>query len=445
MTSNLFFPPLNYLFQSNQVLCVLYEMLHTYTIVCLAVLLLSSQWGATANKGKLVQLTVLNRHGHRAPNTPFWSICPADRVKRSKFHALPGGLTELGFQEEFAFGKFLHKKYGDFIGHEYSAGEHYVRAVGEPRTLQSAMAVTQGCFPRGYGPKGMAPGRPQFVPVFSDLEGHEYLMDDVPCTAQAAEDGAKFLSTTGKAILQEAESQRVLREAKDLCETDDAQFSKAKSSIKDLVDGLIFSKDAGIGIGKKNEQLSDSTMFKLRNLSNTLLQGRLYGTDRQKTYTAVNFPNELLHHFELVTKNLNRSSNLNDVGVPDWSTFEKFTLYVAHREELYGVGHFFNIPVDFPPLPMGEMPTATSLLFALYSHPATKSSDKPDFRVHVSTWTPRNGQVTVKPTACASHLCTLDEFQQIYDRRVQRTSTWDQICRFQVPKSDFDPVVNRGL
>ncbi|GET93324.1 acid phosphatase, putative [Leishmania tarentolae] len=377
-------------------------------------------------KSKLVltKLVVLNRHGHRAPNAPFWKMCPNDKKSRKHYKVAAEDLTGLGMEEEYNFGQYLRNTYHTFLGDKFNRTLHYFRAVGEPRILQSAMAVAQGIFPDGFGPGGYLPSRPQFVPIFSDMDTHEYLLDDVPCFRRAENDSHRWINNRYQDFINDPSTGRVLEMIKEVC---GEYTGKAESYayIKTVADGLTFNSDMGLKVAKG--KLTPEVLFSIRNVSLQLLMQRLYYTDEQQTYMAVDLPRNILR---LLTHTHvgETPEQLNDFT----DTRQESTFYFMHREALYAFAQFFGFQYNVAGLPPGELPVASSIImeklvprFDQYSHNASH------IYVRITLWTPYNGIYTIPISTChIPELCELKELRYIYDTRVNRTGTWEQLCNY---------------
>lgn len=73
---------------------------------------------------------------------------PNDPYKDEKLW--PGGfgaLTNIGKQQQFGLGKYLRRRYKDFISERYLPSEVYVRSTDSDRTLMSAQANLAGLYP----------------------------------------------------------------------------------------------------------------------------------------------------------------------------------------------------------------------------------------------------------------------------------------------------------
>ncbi|KAG5464079.1 hypothetical protein LSCM1_00259 [Leishmania martiniquensis] len=378
----------------------------------------------------LMKLMVLNRHGHRAPNAPFWKMCPNEIKNKKRYDVGAADLSGLGMEEEYNFGQYLRKAYDNFIGEKFDRKLHYFRAVGEPRILQSAVAVAQGIFPDGFGPGGYLPSRPQFVPVFSDMDTHEYLLDDVPCFRRAENDSHRWIDTHYAQFIGDPSTSRVLRIMKEVC---GAYSGKAEgyAYIKTVADGLTFNHDIGLKVA--NGKLTPEMLFSIRNVSLQLLMQRLYNTDEQQTYMAADLPRNVL---QTLNHTHVKGAAAQASGVTD--TRQEASFYFMHREALYAFAQFFGFQYSIAGLPPGEVPVATSLIIEkLVPHRELHANNVSHIYVHLTLWTPYNGIYTVPISTCRiPELCELKELQHIYETRVARTGTWEQLCDYKPQEID---------
>ncbi|KPA80233.1 putative acid phosphatase [Leptomonas pyrrhocoris] len=378
----------------------------------------------------LTKLVVLNRHGHRAPNAPYWQMCPNDAFNKQRYDVAPEDLTGLGMQEEYHFGQYIRDTYHSFLGDKFNRSLHYFRAVGEPRILQSAMAVAQGIFPNGFGPGGHLPSRPQFVPVFSDMDTHEYLLDDVPCFRRAENDSHRWLETRYPDFIEDPYNKRVIATIKEMCGPYNGT-AKNYAYIKTVADGLTFSTDFGLNV--LNGKLSPQMLFDIRNVSLQLLMQRLYNTDEQQTYTVVDLPRSVLQTFNH-THIGDSPAQLNDF----YDTRQESNFYFMHREALYAFAQFFGFQYNVAGLPPGEVPVAASLIMEkLMPRQDQFSHDARKIYVRIKLWTPYNGIYSIPISKCRiPELCELRELFDIHDTRVKRTGTWETLCHYKPQEID---------
>jgi hypothetical protein len=383
---------------------------------------------------ELVKVIVLNRHGHRAPNEPFWSLCPNELANRAKFRVGAEDLTRVGFEEELHCGEYLKKMYPDFITDNYNRSNHFVQASGEPRTLQSAMAITNGAFPvTRKSPSRILPHHPNLVPVFSSNINREYFLGDVPCRNATDTAVTKWLnSQEGKDLYQANE--KLLKHIMKQCGTSEAaqQSVTLDLLVKLLVDGLIFEHDFGLEPLKGH--LSKREFMDLRNLSQEFLFGKLYGTDAQRTFTAAEFPHFLVKQFEFLAGNpVQDTWNDNQV----FAIRTPLNIFIVHREQIYGLSFFYDFRYYAKNMAYGEVPSGAAFIFEYLRSKTTKA-----ISLRVKMWTPHDGELPVEVPMCERvHTCTRDEFAGAYINRTMRTGRWDVICNFPRPSAWFHPGV----
>lgn len=377
----------------------------------------------------LTKLIVINRHGHRSPNAAYWDFCPNDLANKPKYDVNAEDLTGLGMQEEYGFGQFLRHRYFKFLGDKFNRSYHYFRAVGEPRILESAMVVSQGLFPDGFGPTGFLPSRPQFVPIFSDMDTHEYLLDDVPCFRRAEEDSKAWIQHNFPRFILDPQVKRTVDRMHDLCGPPKQNVSEY-AYIKTVADGMTFNADMNLPVC--DGKLTPEDLFEIRRVSLRLLMERLYNTDEQQTYTVVDLPRAFL-------KALNHTRIGEGLQIDDYlNTRQEAHFYFVHRETLYALAQFFGFEYNIPGLPHGEVPVASSLIIEKLM-PAkdqfTHSLNK--IYVRFLLWTPGTHVLNIPIPQCRiPALCELDELMDIYKKRVERTGSWEELCNFTVHEMD---------
>ncbi|KAM9307680.1 prostatic acid phosphatase-like [Gastrophryne carolinensis] len=109
---------------------------------CVSIHLCVHSWRQSKVESKLKLAIVLFRHGDRSPAVTF----PNDRYKESSWPEGFGQLTQLGKEQQFELGKYLRKRYSEFLSETYKTEEVYVRSTDMDRTILSAQANLAGLF-----------------------------------------------------------------------------------------------------------------------------------------------------------------------------------------------------------------------------------------------------------------------------------------------------------
>uniref|UniRef100_A0A8D0BFC9 acid phosphatase n=1 Tax=Salvator merianae TaxID=96440 RepID=A0A8D0BFC9_SALMN len=134
------------------------------TLTVLVVLLHTVLPLTVAQERTLRFVTLVYRHGDRSPLGTY----PTDPHKES---AWPQGfqqLTEVGILQQKALGRFLRKKYADFLSASYKPQEIYVRSTDYDRTIMSAQANLMGLYPNSDPKAGWKPVPIHTMPVKYD-------------------------------------------------------------------------------------------------------------------------------------------------------------------------------------------------------------------------------------------------------------------------------------
>jgi hypothetical protein len=245
------------------------------------------------------------------------------------------------------------------------------------------------------------------------------------CQPRLTNDINHWISRDQQRYLDWPQNARALSRLRSLCNSsDDIQQSLY---VKVAVDGVIFNHDYGLNV--LHGKIGSHLMYDLRNISISMLLARFYGTDAQKTYWAMDFPESLLGSL-----NRTRNGHAHDQRDP-LRPNQKFQCYVVHRETVYGLAAFFDWDIQIGKLPPGEVPVSTSFLFMLHRHRSG------EYYVKILLWTPYDGTYVMRTKGCSSpHLCTLDELIAVYQRRIDRTGDWRKLCGFSEPKNDLAKV-----
>ncbi|XP_069814439.1 prostatic acid phosphatase [Dendropsophus ebraccatus] len=99
--------------------------------------------GQTSGEKTLKFVVMVFRHGDRSPIKTF----PKDKYQEDSWPDGFGQLTELGIEQHYELGKYLRKRYSEFLNETYSRHEVYVRSTDVDRTLMSAQANLAGLYP----------------------------------------------------------------------------------------------------------------------------------------------------------------------------------------------------------------------------------------------------------------------------------------------------------
>ena len=325
------------------------------------------------SNSSLVVVQVISRHGTRAPNPVVDKLCPADRENLALYSSLRitlAGLTGTGMRELFALGVFARQQYMErtypgFLSKYFNDAEIYFRAVGEDRTIQSAVAMAQAMFPAGSAPVGYSAELASPVPVYTMPNELDSLLEvrKEGCKARLAKDAAEWDRTEGVALYKA--NQPLLAQLHRLCNISDLNKRLPAvggdynygDAIKDITDAWTFDMIEGF---QMQPGLNVSALLQFRRLAVTQLLGRIIGTDEQLTYMNGALPERMLDNFLF--------SVWNQGPQRDRARALKMFLYHGHREMTYALAAMLGIHFDikFPALPKGGIPPATTLFFELH-------------------------------------------------------------------------------
>ncbi|XP_017842057.2 prostatic acid phosphatase [Drosophila busckii] len=127
---------------------------------------------------------IVFRHGIRTPVDTF----PTDPYIKDTFEPTGWGhVTNRGKKELFDMGRWLHRRYGDFMGGFYKPERLHAQATASPRALMSLQATLAGMFePRGTVMEWHKQLNWQPIPILSEpLEQDSLLLVRTPCPRYA--------------------------------------------------------------------------------------------------------------------------------------------------------------------------------------------------------------------------------------------------------------------
>lgn len=130
---------------------------------------------STEDRGTLVAVVVMYRHGDRAPLISF----PRDEYYNLTYWPMGfGQLTKYGVTRLYNLGKWFRERYKNFLSETYSPNEIYIHSSNIDRCLMSASAALAGLYP----PTGFQFWNPQLswqpIPVHTDNKNHDEIITE---------------------------------------------------------------------------------------------------------------------------------------------------------------------------------------------------------------------------------------------------------------------------
>ena len=355
--------------------------------------------------GELVGTILVSRHGTRAPNAVTSQLCPANSANLQRYLTLDislEGVTGRGMHQLLQLGEYTRAAYVDtgFLKPYYSNEEMYIRAVGEDRTLQSAVAWGQGLYPAGHAPIGYRADLPSPLPVYTLPDELDVLLENrkAGCHQRLKEDVQAWDDTEGAAMRRQYAA--LLGQLETMCGVNltraiNGSGDNYGDAVKDITDNWTFDF---IEHFPPLPGLSLSTLLQFRQYAVQQLIGRILGTPEQVTYLNGDLPLSMLRSFKALIQHREDGAAQSAAGVKPL----RFIAYHGHREMMYALAAFFDIRynITYPALPLGAIPPATTLFFELHhvkdaKHGRTahrksgsKGTDSDEYVIKAVLWSP---------------------------------------------------------
>ena len=280
----------------------------------------------------------------------------------------------------YQLGEYSRERYVDsgFLRPYYSNEEMYIRAVGEDRTLQSAVAWGQGLYPAGHGPVGWLSNVPPPLPVYTLPDEVDVLLENrkAGCHQRLKADVEHWDETAG--AQQITGFRPLLAQLEALCGVNLTAAILGSGdnygdAIKDITDSWTFDF---IEHFPPVPGLTLETLLQFRAFAVQQLIGRILGTEEQVTYLNGDLPASMLGSFEAAVSQHRHNASEAEEGETAAVRPLKFIAYHGHREMMYALAAYFDIRynITYPALPLGAIPPATSLFFELHHEKDSGSS-----------------------------------------------------------------------
>ena len=348
---------------------------------------------------ELVGTILLSRHGTRAPNAVTVQLCPANSANLHRYSELDislEGVTGRGMLQLYQLGQYTKERYVDsgFLLPYYSNEQMYIRAVGEDRTLQSAVAWGQALYPAGHAPFGYKADVPSPLPVYTLPDELDTLLENrkAGCHGRLKQDVEEWDNTEGEVMRQQYSA--LLQQLEQLCGVNLTAAIRDSGdnygdAIKDITDNWTFDF---IEHFPPLSGLTIEQLLQFRTYAVAQLVGRILGTAEQVTYMNGDLPISMLRSFQALIDQHDGSSGSSRTHSADVDREVKplrFIAYHGHREMMYALAAFFDIRfnISYPALPLGAIPPATSIFFELHSGGKSGKEDG-EYVVKAVLWTP---------------------------------------------------------
>jgi len=462
----------------------------------------------------LLGTILLSRHGTRAPNAVTIQLCPANTANLHRYSELDislEGVTGRGMLQLYQLGQYTRQRYVDsgFLLPYYSNEQMYIRAVGEDRTLQSAVAWGQALYPAGHAPVGYKADVPSPLPVYTLPDELDTLLENrkAGCHRRLKEDVEEWDSTEGAVMRRQYSA--LLQQLEQLCGVNftsavDGSGDNYGDAIKDITDNWTFDfiehfpPLAGLTI----EQL-----LQFRTYAIAQLIGRILGTEEQVTYMNGDLPVSMLRSFQALIDQREGGRSDKHAHSADIDREVKplrFIAYHGHREMMYAAAAFFDMRfnITYPALPLGAIPPATSVFFELHSGSKHDKDAEGEYVVKAVLWTPCDdeahaqalaplmsiersndthsgtvgnysaryphyspdhphtapkadasdwagesqcGARSIPIGACHGGICSFDEFHALIHAQINETGSWHTLCHSRQHSERYNHSVRGGL
>ena len=348
---------------------------------------------------ELLGTILLSRHGTRAPNAVTIQLCPANSANLHRYSELDislEGVTGRGMLQLYQLGQYTKQRYVDsgFLLPYYSNEQMYIRAVGEDRTLQSAVAWGQALYPAGHAPVGYKADVPSPLPVYTLPDELDTLLENrkAGCRRRLKEDVEEWDSTEGATMRRQYSA--LLQQLEQLCGVNltdaiDGSGDNYGDAVKDITDNWTFDF---IEHFPPLSGLTIQQLLQFRTYAIAQLIGRILGTEEQVTYMNGDLPISMVRSFQALIDQHDGSKSSRHAYAADTDREVRplrFIAYHGHREMMYALAAFFDIRfnITYPALPLGAIPPATSIFFELHSGDKHGREDD-DYVVKAVLWTP---------------------------------------------------------
>ena len=252
----------------------------------------------------------------------------------------------------YQLGEYTKQRYVDtgFLLPYYSNEQMYIRAVGEDRTLQSAVAWGQALYPAGHAPIHYRADVPSPLPVYTLPDELDTLLENrkAGCHRRLKDDVQQWDDSMGE--LMQRQYGGLLAQLESLCGVNltaavEGSGDNYGDAIKDITDMWTFDF---IEHFPPLPGLTLDQLLQFRTYAIAQLIGRILGTDEQVTYMNGDLPVSMLRSFQALIDQHDgtHSSSHSHVHHADIEREVKqlrFIAYHGHREMIYALAAFFDI------------------------------------------------------------------------------------------------------